>query len=281
MSKTTAAPKPAARKIDPADLAVTLDPTVTEAAYQKHKAAAIALKPAEVATLNVLATTAVAIATAGAANVLLHRAEVAAAVRDVPWAVIERVAEVALATQHADMLARLQEDEASAFGDLLPRVNELRGILLDDLDLLARRKLVPMKVVTDLRKGDNTMRDKANDLHDCADYYTAHWTALSQRSSVSSDEVAAAGELATKILARLGAMHVASVPKAGEPTAAEMRRRMFTLLERDYDVARQHGAFVFWAQPDGWEAYVPSLWSGRRRSAGATEAPVKEPSVGP
>lgn len=273
MSKTTA------KKVDPADLPLTLDPTVTEAAFKKQRAAALALKPSEIANLNVQATTAVAIAIAGAANVLRHRAEAETELRNVPWAAIERVAEVGLAMQHADMLARLQEDEASAFGDLLPRVNELRGILLDDLDLLARRKLVPMKFVADVRKGDNSMRDKANDLHDCADYYTANWEKLSKRSSVSAEELTEAGALATTILARLGAMHVASVPKAGEPTAAEMRRRMFTLLERDYDVVRRYGAFVFWNLPGGWEAYVPSLWSGRRRSASAAadETPVAEP----
>ena len=207
--------------------------------------------------------------------------------RKAPWAVIERVAEVGLAAQHADMLLRLQEDEASAFGDVLPRLNELRSILLDDLDLLVRRKLVEAKFVAEVRKGENTVREKANDLRDCAEHFSAHWAQLSKRSTVSSDEIAEAGTLATTVLTRLGAMHVASVPKDGEPTAAEMRRRTFTLLERDYDVVRRHGSFAFWDLPDGWEAYVPSLWAGRRRSAGAAEAetqvtePVKKPVTEP
>jgi hypothetical protein len=275
--------KTTARKIDPANLPVSVDPTVTEAAYRKYKPAAVALPQSGLANPSVHVTTAVAIATAGANNVLLHRDEVDARVKKAPWAAIERVAEVGLAAQHADLLMRLQEDEASAFGDVLPRLNELRGILLDDLDLLVRRKLVEPRFVAEVRKGENTVREKANDLRDCAAHYTAHWANLSKRSTVTPEELTEAGELATTVLARLGAMHVARVPKAGEPTAADMRRRMFTLLERDYDLARQHGAFVFWSLPDGWEAYVPSLWSGRRRSASAAaeETPVAEPVTKP
>lgn len=276
-------PKPSAKKIEPTALSITVDPSQTEAAYAKHKAAALALPASGLANPTVNVTLAVAIATEGARNLLGQREELDAMVREVPWAIIERVQEVGLAAQHADMLVRLQEDEASAFGDLLPRTNELRGILLDDLELLVRRKLVPAKFVAEVRKGDNTVRDKANDLRDCGEYYTAHWAELSKRTTVDANEIAEAGALATKILARLGAMHVANVPKAGEPTAVEMRRRMFSLLARDYDVVQRHGAFVFWELPDGWEAYAPSLWSGRRRSAGATatEEPVKEPIVTP
>lgn len=276
-------PKPSAKKIEPATLTMTVDPSRTEAAYAKYKAAALALPASGLANPTVNVTLAVSIATAGARNVLGQREELDALVRKVPWAVIERVKEVGLAAQHADMLVRLQEDEASAFGDLLPRTNELRGILLDDLELLVRRKLVPAKFVAEVRKGDNTVRDKANDLRDCGEYYTAHWAELSKRTTVDADEIAEAGALATKILARLGAMHVTNVPKSGEPTAVEMRRRMFSLLANDYDVVQRYGAFVFWELPDGWEAYVPSLWSGRRRPTGAAaaEEPVKEPIVTP
>jgi hypothetical protein len=272
-----------AKKIDPATVGLTVDPTVTEAAYRKYRAAAIALRSSELANPSVNVTTAVAIATAGAGNVLLHREEVDARVKKVPWSVIERVAEVGLAAQHADMLVRLQDDEASAFGDVLPELDNLRGILLGDLDLLVRRKKVPAKVPADIRSGENSVHEKANDLRDLVAYFTAQWPELSGHTSIKQAELTAADALSTKVLARLGALHVARVPKDGELTAADMRRRTFTLLERDYDVARQHGAFVFWSQPEGWEAYVPSLWAGRRRSAGAAEAetPVTEPVAEP
>lgn len=276
-------PKPSAKKIEPTALSMTVDPSRTEAAYAKYKSAALALPASGLANPTVNVTLAVAIAAEGARNLLGQREELDGLVRKVPWAVIERVKEVGLAAQHADMLVRLQEDEASAFGDLLPRTNELRSILLDDLELLVRRKLVPAKFVAEVRKGDNTVRDKANDLRDCGEYYTAHWAELSKRTTVDADEIAEAGALATKILARLGAMLVTNVPKADEPTAVEMRRRMFSLLARDYDVVQRYGAFVFWELPDGWEAYVPSLWSGRRRGTGAAAPvePVKEPIVTP
>lgn len=276
-------PKPSAKKIEPATLTMTIDPSRTEAAYAKYRAAALALPASGLANPTVNVTLAVSIATAGARNVLGQREELDALVRKVPWAVIERVKEVGLAAQHADMLVRLQEDEASAFGDLLPRTNELRGILLDDLELLVRRKLVPAKFVAEVRKGDNTVRDKANDLRDCGEYDTAHWAELSKRTTVDADEIAeGAGALATKILARLGAMHVTNVPKVGEPTAVEMRRRMFSLLANDYDVVQRYGAFVFWELPDGWRRTRRRSGGGRRPTgAAAAEEPVKEPIVTP
>ena len=68
--------KTTAKKIEPATLSVTLDPSLTAAAYAKYKPAAVALRAAGLANPTVHVTTAVAIATAGANNLLLHRAEV-------------------------------------------------------------------------------------------------------------------------------------------------------------------------------------------------------------
>ena len=271
--------KIAAHKVDPETVVVALDPTVTGAAYAKHGPAAAALPLAGLIGAIPNVTAAAGIAIAGTRNLLARRAEVDAQFKKVPWAAIERVEEVAHAAQHADALVRLQEDESSAFGDVLPRVNELRAILLDDLDLLVRRKLVPAKFVADVRKGDNTMRDKANDLRDCAEHYSANWEKVSHRTTVSPEELKEADTLATTIIARLGTLDVSSLPKPGEPTAPEMRRRIFTLLDRDYDVVRRIGAYLFWDQVDGWQAYVPSLWSGRRK--GAAAGPAAQPPAEP
>jgi hypothetical protein len=276
-------PKSAPKKIDPATVALNLDPTQTSAAYTRHKARALALTPGTLANATVNVPTAVAIATVGARNLVLNRDAVDAGAKSVPWDVIERVADVGLAAQHADMLQRIEGDEAAAFADLIVETDRLRSLLLADLDMLVRRGLVEEQVPAEIRKGDLNMLGKANDLRDATHYYTAHWKDVSARTSVIPEELTAADELATKILARLGAMHVAQTPKPGERPTSEMRRRMFTLLAQDYDVVQQYAAFAFWKLPAGWEAYAPSLWSGRRRSAVAAETgqPVTEPVTEP
>ncbi|MDB4931376.1 MAG: hypothetical protein JWM10_3860, partial [Myxococcaceae bacterium] len=66
-------------------------------------------------------------------------------------------------------------------------------------------------------------------------------------------------------------LHTVSTP------VIRRRARIFTLLARDYDVVQRYASFAFWAMPGGWEAYAPSLWSGRRQAAGGAETPVTEP----
>lgn len=248
---------------------VSIDLTATEAAWKKHEARARELAPKAVNAARVDVTVAAAIALAGARNVLAHREALTAAFRDPPLAVLERLPEVCLAAQHADLLQRAAEDPAAPFVDILPRMTELRGLLLDDLTAQVRRKRCPAKVLDDVRAGDNSVRDKANDLNDLAAWYRAHWAEVAGKTTVESGEVAEAGALAAEALARLGAVMTARTPKAGELSPAELRRRAFTLLLEDYEVVRRHGAFLFYDADGGWERYVPSLWSGKRSGDGA------------
>lgn len=271
--------KPAPKTIDPATVAVSHDPTQTSAAYTRHKSRAVGLSPGTLTNATVNVPTAVAIATAASQNLLLNRDAADAKAKKVPWDVIERVADVGLGAQHADMLQRIESDPSAAFADLIVETDERRGLLLADLDLLVRRKKVEASVPADIRKGENSMHEKANDLRECTHYYAANWDKVSPWTTITREELAAADELATKILARLGAIHVAQTPKPGELSTTEMRRRMFTLLAQDYDVVQEYAAFTFWRLPGGWEAYAPSLWSGRRQAAAApaAEPPVTEP----
>ncbi len=265
--------------IGPEPVTVEIDLALTEAAWAKYEDRARALDPSEVSAARLDVTQAAAIAQAGAANLLGQREALDAAFRTVPWEVIERVPEVALAAQHADLLHRVAVDETAPFADILARVNTLRGLLLDDLSAQVHRGRMPEKLLADIRAGDNSMRDKANDLNDLAVAYRTAWETLSGRTTVEVDEIEEASTLATTILARIGSGHVASAAKEGELSTGALRRRAFTLLAEDYDIVRQHGAFLFWNMPGGWEQYVPSLWSGRGTTGGA--APAAEPVPAP
>jgi hypothetical protein len=257
-------PKSTARAAAADTVTVSIDLTATEAAWKKQDPRARALDPKAVNPARVDVTLAAAIALAGVRNVLVHRDALTAAFRDPPLAVLDRLPEVCLAAQHADLLHRAAEDPAAPFVDILPRMTELRGLLLDDLAVQARRKRCPQKTVDDIRAGDNSVRDKANDLNDLAAWYRAHWAEVAGKTAVEADEVKEAGQLAAEALARLGAVVAARTPKAGEMSPAELRRRAFTLLLEDYEVVRRHGAFLFSDAEGGWERYVPSLWSGKR-----------------
>jgi hypothetical protein len=278
MSKRSA---PTSTPVD--TVTVDIDLTATEAAWRNHEARARALPAKEVNGARVDVTLAASIALVGARNVLERRDELAAVFRDAPLAVIERLPEVCLAAQHADLLHRAALDPAAPFVDLLPRMTELRGLLLDDLAAQVRRKRCPVKVIDDIRAGDNSVRDKANDLNDLAAWYRAHWSTVSAKTTVEADEIAEAGKLATAALARLGAVVAARTPKPGELTSAELRRRGFTLLLQDYEVVRRHGAFLFWSLEGGWERYVPSLWTGRATGGSKKEGdgPAPTPDAEP
>ncbi len=235
-------PKKPTETRTPADtVTVDIDLTATEAAWRKHEARARALPAKEVNAARLDVTVAASIALVGARSVIERRDELAAAFRDPPLAVIERMPEVCLAAQHADLLHRAALDPAAPFIDLLPRLNELRGYLLDDLAAQVRRKRCPAKVLDDVRAGDNTVRDKANDLNDLAAWYRANWSKVSGKTTVEAEEIAEAGKLAT----------------AG-PRAPRRRRR------RAHAEAR--GAVVRRAAPPR----VPAAPAGTTRSCGGT-----------
>lgn len=260
---------------------VDIDLTATEAAWRKHEPRARALRPFEVAPARVDVTQAAAIAMVGARNVLDQRERLVAEFKAPPLDVFERVAEVALAAQHADLVHRAAQDEDAPFADILPRMIELRGCLLDDLAAQVRRRRAPAKLLADVRAGDNSVRDKANDLNDLASFYRANWDKVSKKTTVEAEEIGEAGDLAAKALARMGAVAVARTPKPGELSTADLRRRGFTLLAQDYELVRRYAAFLFWDLPGAWEQYAPSLYTARAAGGSAKTATDPAPAPAP
>lgn len=259
-------------------ISLKIDLTATEAAWKKHEARARSLPAKSVNAARVDVTLAAAIALAGVRNLATRREAIAEAFRDPPWAVFDRLPEVCLAAQHADLLHRASEDSSARFNDLIPRMNHLRGLLLDDLAVQVRRGRCAPRVLEDIRAGDNSVRDKANDLNDAAGWYRSHWSEVVGKTSVEADELKEASEIAAEALARLGAAAATPSPTPGEFTSSELRRRAFTLLLSDYEVVRRYGAFVFYDAEGGWERYVPSVWTARRASEATKRAQEKAPA---
>jgi hypothetical protein len=271
MVKPVAATAKPHRGATPAVAPVEVDLAATEAAWTKHEHRFRALSRAEVGPASLDVTQAASVAIAATKNLLARRDELKTLYCDPPIARFEGVIELALAVQHADLLHRVSQDKTALFADIFPRMTELRGLLLDDLDIQVKRKQCSAKFVADLRLGDRDAADFANDLNDAAAWYAARLGDL-PRTTISPDEVSEARSLAATALARLAVQHVADARKTDALSTSELRARGFTVLAREYDVVRQYGAPIFWSAPDGWEQYLPSLWVGR--AEGTPKAPT-------
>ena len=257
--------------------AVVVDLAATEPAWKAHEGRFRALARSAVKPAGLNLTQAASIAIAAVNNLLARRAELVALYREPPFARLETVISIALAAQHADLLARVASDRTSLFADIYPRMTELRGLFLDDLDIQVKRGRCTAKFVSDIRKGDRDAADFANDLNDVASWYETRLAAL-PKTTIEAAEVAEARALAAKALARLALTIVPDATKEGAISPAEMRARAFTVLEAEYDPLRPFGAPIFWSSPDGWEAYLPSLWVGRGTEGGSAAPDEPAPS---
>jgi hypothetical protein len=275
---TDTSPKSPRARTAVAEPAFVVNLAATEPAWKAHEGRFRALARSAVKPAALDITQAASIAIAAVNNLLSRRAELEALYRAAPVARFEAVIGIALAVQHADLLARVASDRTSLFADIFPRMTELRGLLLDDLDIQVKRGRCTAKFVSDLRKGDRDAADFANDLNDAANWYEPR-LGTDLRTTIEAAEVAEARELAAKALARLALKVVPDATKEGSISPTEMRARAFTVLEAEYEEVRKYGAALFWSSPNGWESYLPSLWVGRGTGGGS--APPVEPAPSP
>lgn len=285
MARTEVA-TPRASKDKPTPPAATpvtpIDVTATELAWKVVEPRLRALPRGDVGAASLDVTQAASVAIAATKNVVSRQAQLETLFHAPPLARFEGVIQLALAAQHGDLLHRVSQDKTALFADIYPRMTELRGLLLDDLDIQVKRQKCTARFVADLRLGDRDAADFANDLNDAAAWYVPH-LGEGLRTTISAEDVAEARALAATALARLATQLVVDAAKADALSTSELRARAFTLLVREYDLVRQYGAFLFWSAPEGWEAYVPSLWVGRNEGTVVKAPPTPPPPapVGP
>lgn len=279
MAKSVVTPPQTAhdKPVTPASTVFEIDTTATEAAWKAREAQFMGVSAADVnpATLDV--TRAASIAIAAAKNVLSRTEHLTATYKNFPLERIRGVIEIALAVQHGDLLHRVALDKTSLFADIFPRMIELRGLILDDLEIQVKRGKCPAKFVSDLRLGDRDAADYANDLNDGASWYATK-LAEGLRSTITVEEVAEARRLAATALGRIASDIVADATGAKAKSTSERRARAFTVLLREYEQVRLYGSNAFWFEPGGWEQFVPSLWSGRSDGPVAVKAPPAPPT---
>ncbi len=273
-----ATPKtPKDKPVPPAATPVEIDTTATAAAWEQREASFLAIPISEVIPATLDVTRAASVAIAATKNVLSRAEQLSKVFREFPEQRLRAVITIALAVQHADLLHRVAQDKTSLFADIFPRMTELRGILVSELETQVRRGNCTEKFLNDLRAGDRDAADFANDLNDAATWFDTKIKG-GLRTSVSDEEIAEARKLAATALSRIVSDLVTDASSKRAVSTSEGRARAFTALAREYDLVQQYGAFAFWSEPGGWEQYVPSLRVGRNEGTSAVKAPPTPPT---
>ncbi len=262
--------------VTPASTPFEIDITATGDAWKVHLPEFLAIARSEVIPASLDVTRAASIAIAATKNVLSRSEYLHSEFKNFPETRIRRVLSIALAVQHGDLLHRVSQDKTSLFADIFPRMTELRGIFVSEMETQVRRGKCPQKTLDDVRAGDRDAADFANDLNDVAAWFEVE-IARGLRTTVTDEEIAEARKLAATALARIGSDLVANAKKANEVSTSERRARAFTALAREYDLVQKYGSNAFWSEPGGWEQYVPSLWTGRNDGPIAPKTPPTPP----
>ncbi len=193
--------------------------------------------------------------------------------------IADRLFEAALAAFHADLLRGGSED--ALFADISVEAFALRDALVAVMVGLIGRKRVPDEYLEDVTPGTG-YEDLAQDLGKLAIRFRKHWADLKGRVDVEPAEIDKAEEFSTTIVTRLAGRRSAALPDpTAEASVAEQQARAATLLRQTHDHARKVGTWLFWDDPEGVDAKVPSLASGRGRSAAAKAVPAVEPKEEP
>lgn len=206
---------------------------------------------------------------AGAANVLEHQTELKSATA-INAEYIKDMPNLAMAVDYAARQVN-REPEATELRKILPRVWELRGVMMSFARALALSGHLPARDVDAIFSGSGKI-DNASDCVQLAALFDKHWTAIEGKHGVTREQLKEASELGTRALSLL---RPATAPKnvavSPELTASvDIRDRLWTLLVKRYE---EHlwraGAWLFKTE---FDEHVPPLLS--RKLKHKKEAPV-------
>jgi len=230
----------------------------SEAALEKHRAAAEAIPESEVIPFRADAHLAYHNAIVGHDVVVEARARIDATGFRTVWATLNAIGEIGEAVIFAD--GRVDADPA-AKGEILALLREarpLRALLLSEARTQALKKKSLLPEFKRIEKGAGPI-DASQDLVDLATFFTRNKLAK-KGAAVTPDDVKRASELGSDLLRRLkptGAKR-GSARSAEQKQAAALRDRMWTLLVRSY-AHLECAAGAVWGRSLG--EHVPSLQS--------------------
>lgn len=170
---------------------------------------------------------------------------------------VDEVAELqiyARAAWHAEAVVTASDpDQLKVVAD---QGYEARSLLMSSARDLARRGLLPSSRVEQVSMS-RSYDDLSTDLHGLWDLFDTVWDDIEGRTPVTRQEVEEALSLSERIGSQLVARQ-ANLPEPGEPDAASMRQRAFTLLVEQHKRTRKAMAFILGTEQD-LNAIVPPL----------------------
>jgi hypothetical protein len=172
------------------------------------------------------------------------------------WAAIERLADLALATAHAEGLVDRAEPADHGLPGLRSRVAELRGQLLGAAEMLGQFGKLSAAQVAEIRKGRGAGAS-AHDAGVLAQLFRDNWATVQGLTPVTKELVEEAGEVGAKSLQVLK-------PGAGKGSATQLelerlrdlRNLLWTLLVAGHSDLSAAG---YWQWREQFRAHVPAL----------------------
>ncbi len=172
------------------------------------------------------------------------------------WQTIENLADLALATAHAEALVDRAEPATSALPALRTRMHELRTQLLTAADLLASFGKLSASHVAEIRKGRG-LPDAAQDTSVLSQLFRDNWHTIQGLTPVTKELVEEAGHVGAQVLAVIK-------PGGGKGGAADanlealrdQRNRLWTLLVQGHS---ELSAVAYWHWREEYRSHVPAL----------------------
>ena len=242
-----------------------LDPEAALAAVKKE---ALALAAEDLATINVDIPLAVSISLGVIPHLAEHREQITMELPHFPIKRFDKLHKYTVAAYQAHILWMPPEVNENQVAALLSEASPLRGTLLSDAEALALRGLLDADAVAAIRAGKGNL-DTANDLVALSQLLGANWNRIKGRTGATQEEVGRAATLGIEFLSALGVREHGLLTTPD--TAADLRRRTFTLFVRTYDEVRRAISYLRWHEGDA-DLIIPTFYKGRGGRPAAGEA---------
>lgn len=183
-------------------------------------------------------------------------------------AALTKLEDYALALQHAHVIVLVASAPPEEIAELVAEATDAREVMLDDLQPLARRGLVPQGPVVDFERSLGH-RGLAVDVAKLVRILREGWPAISGKTALTLEQLARFAEVGHQLLTAVG---VREQGPALASTATRRRQQAFTLFVNAYDEVRRGVTYLRHHQGDADEI-MPSLFvKGRRKSEAAPVA---------
>lgn len=246
--------------------------------YQAHLPEYLALKPEELAPINIDVTSALTTALGARAEILQLAPRIAEELPKFNLAQLMVLDEYAMALSYAQTLFLMASQPADALQAVVAEGTELRETLLSDANALVRRGVLSGAALKDLQ-GPVGFKNLAVDLQLLAAFFLENFSKIEGKSGTKREELVNANRIAATILRAVGLREQGS---AAVTATADMRVRAFTLFSRVYDQARRAVTYLRWVEDDA-DSIAPSLYAGRggRKKPRTDAAPAVAPAPTP